>query len=146
MSEKSMPGICKADSYWRKLWKERHVETEKCFSEVVYIFIGSRKIPHLVYSQTNPTSIKAGFLDAPLALRDFSRSNKQKEIQNNLLRNINDNDDNNEKKKIKKFKNMGENILGGNFPGGIHQGGIWWVGTFRMLIFQGKFSWCHISY
>ena len=102
MSEKSMPGICKADSYWRKLWKERHVETEKCFSEVVYIFIGSRKIPHLVYSQTNPTSIKAGFLDAPLALRDFSRSNKQKEIQNNLLRNINDNDDNNEKKINKK--------------------------------------------
>ena len=45
-------------------------------------------------------------------------------MQNNLLRNINDNDDNNEKKKIKKFKNMDENILGGNFPGGIHQGGI----------------------
>ena len=60
-------------------------------------------------------------LDASLALRDFSRSNNQKEIQNILLRNINDNDDNNEKKK-KMFKNMGENILGGNFPGGIHQG------------------------
>ena len=39
-------------------------------------------------------------------------------MQNNLLRNINDNDDNNEKKKKKMLKNMGENILGGNFPGG----------------------------
>ena len=26
------------------------------------------------------------------------------------------------KKKKKKFKKMGENILSGNFPGGIHQG------------------------
>ena len=42
-------------------------------------------------------------------------------MQNNLLRNINDNDDKNKKKKKKKkkmLKNMGENILGGNFPGG----------------------------
>ena len=39
-------------------------------------------------------------------------------MQNNLLRNINDNDDNNEKKKKKMLKNMGENILDGNFPGG----------------------------
>ena len=44
------------------------------------------------------------------------------ESQNSFLSNINDNGDNNEKKtkKIKAwvgiFKNMGENIPGGNFP------------------------------
>ena len=49
-----------------------------------------------------------------------------------LLSNINDDGDNNEKtKKLKTrvgmFKNMGENILGG----------IFWVGIFRVGVFQG---------
>ena len=62
--------------------------------------------------------IKAGWLDAPFALRDFSRSNKQKEIQNSLLRNINDNGDNNEKTKSLKT----------------------WVEIFWARIFRGEFS------
>ena len=44
----------------------------------------------------------------------------QKELnikrQNSLLSNINDNGDNNNKKKM--FKKMGGNVQGGNFPGG----------------------------
>ena len=51
------------------------------------------------------------------------------ELQNSLLRNINDDGDNNDKKQKKLktwvgiFKNMGGNIPGGNFLGGNFLGG-----------------------
>ena len=45
------------------------------------------------------------------------------------------------KMKIKMFINIGGNIPGGNFlgenfPGELLQGRIWWLGIFRVLIFQ----------
>ena len=59
-------------------------------------------------------------------LPDFSQSNKQKEIQNFLLRNINNNNDiNNEKTKCLKTR-VGifwKGIFRGDFPGGNLMGG-----------------------